>query len=123
MERALAMAPLPSEPEPAPVRARARKRPARRVARWDRAFPARPDSGLSSSLRCGICAGSDVLLDEVMHEGLLRLAQCRRCAHRWTERPREVDDVRDGTGALDVASPGWGGHFGADPDLLPDLPF
>lgn len=87
VERALATAPLPSEPDPAPVRARARRRPARRVARWERAYPARADSAPRPSLRCGVCAGSDVVVDEVMHDGLLRLALCRRCAHRWTQRP------------------------------------
>ena len=36
---------------------------------------------------CGVCGGHEVSLDEVLDAGVLRLAECERCGHRWTERP------------------------------------
>ncbi|MAG33311.1 MAG: hypothetical protein CL908_20740 [Deltaproteobacteria bacterium] len=37
---------------------------------------------------CPICRGTELVSDEVMQGGTLRLAECLHCAHRWTERPR-----------------------------------
>lgn len=99
VERALATAPLPSEPNPGPIRARVRKRSTSRVVHLARTWPTRRGSVPRHSLRCSICAGSDVLLDEVVHDGqLLRLGQCGRCSHRWTERPRDASGA-SGPGA------------------------
>jgi len=99
VERALATAPLPSEPNPGPIRARLPKRSTSRVVQLARTRPARRGSVPTPLLRCSICAGSDVLLDEVVHDGqLLRLGQCGRCSHRWTERPRDASDA-SGAGA------------------------
>ncbi len=36
---------------------------------------------------CRICGTHEVDLDEVLDAGVLRLAECERCGHRWTERP------------------------------------
>ena len=36
--------------------------------------------------RCAVCGGHEIECDEVLEGGVLRLATCRRCAHRWTER-------------------------------------
>lgn len=38
---------------------------------------------------CRVCRGRDVSVDQVVEWGLWRLAQCRRCDHRWTERAAE----------------------------------
>ncbi|MHA7837719.1 MAG: hypothetical protein ACX98W_09695 [bacterium] len=50
----------------------------------DRARLERPGR---TAARCRVCDGVDVVCDEVAHAGWLRLAHCRRCDHRWTERP------------------------------------
>lgn len=39
-----------------------------------------PDGG------CPVCRCGDIERDEVAHEGTLLLAECTRCAHRWTQR-------------------------------------
>jgi hypothetical protein len=36
---------------------------------------------------CRLCGAPDVDVDEVLEAGVLCLAECRRCDHRWTERP------------------------------------
>jgi hypothetical protein len=36
---------------------------------------------------CGLCGSHELDLDEVLDAGVLRLAACVRCGHRWTERP------------------------------------
>ena len=36
---------------------------------------------------CGLCGSCELDLDEVLDTGVLRLAACVRCGHRWTERP------------------------------------
>lgn len=36
-------------------------------------------------VRCLVCGSSEVRTDEVEHRGVLLLAECPRCAHRWTE--------------------------------------
>jgi hypothetical protein len=37
--------------------------------------------------RCLVCGSSEVRTDEVVERGVLLLAECPRCEHRWTERP------------------------------------
>jgi len=110
VERALATAPLPSEPNPGPIRARLPKRSTSRVVQLARTRPARRGSVPTPLLRCSICAGSDVLLDEVVHDGqLLRLGQCGRCSHRWTDRPRGVSGAGTGTRAGTGRTNDWVG--------------
>jgi hypothetical protein len=36
---------------------------------------------------CPVCGGREVARDEVADPGVLLLAACHRCDHRWTERP------------------------------------
>jgi hypothetical protein len=44
----------------------------------------RVGSGLDRRVRCGICGFSEVRTDEVVDRGVLFLAECPRCDHRWT---------------------------------------
>ncbi len=37
-------------------------------------------------LRCCICGFSEVRTDEVIDRGVLFLAECPRCEHRWTSQ-------------------------------------
>jgi len=46
-------------------------------------FPRRVDRTLA---RCGVCGFSEVRTDEVVDRGMILLAECPRCEHRWTER-------------------------------------
>jgi uncharacterized protein (DUF983 family) len=41
--------------------------------------------GLRSN--CPVCGGREVARDEVFDPGVLLLAACHHCDHRWTERP------------------------------------
>ena len=41
-------------------------------------------SSLNRRARCGICGFSEVRTDEVVDRGVLFLAKCPRCDHRWT---------------------------------------
>lgn len=34
--------------------------------------------------RCLVCGFSEVRTDEVAHRGVVLLAECARCQHRWT---------------------------------------
>jgi hypothetical protein len=36
---------------------------------------------------CALCGGCEIERDEVLDAGVLGLAECTRCHHRWTERP------------------------------------
>ena len=36
-------------------------------------------------VRCLVCGSSEVRTDEVNHRGVLLLAECPHCRHRWTE--------------------------------------
>ena len=36
--------------------------------------------------RCGICGYSEVRTDEVVDRGVMFLAECPRCEHRWTSQ-------------------------------------
>jgi hypothetical protein len=35
---------------------------------------------------CAVCGSGELDVDEVLDAGVLRLGECRRCRHRWTER-------------------------------------
>jgi len=37
--------------------------------------------------RCLVCGFTEIRTDEVLDRGLVLLAECPRCEHRWTERP------------------------------------
>ena len=37
-------------------------------------------------VRCLVCGSSEVRSDEVVDRGLVFLAECPRCEHRWTSR-------------------------------------
>lgn len=39
--------------------------------------------------RCLVCGFSEVRTDEVIDRGLVLLAECQRCRHRWTEQATE----------------------------------
>ncbi len=45
------------------------------------------DRPLRTLSRCLVCGSSEVRTDEVIDRGLVLLAECPRCDHRWTERP------------------------------------
>jgi len=64
---------------------------------------------------CAVCHGTEIVFDEVFDGGVLLLAECRRCEHRWTSRARPIArrprqaQVRAGRrvgGAVEVAEPG-----------------
>jgi hypothetical protein len=40
-----------------------------------------------SLTRCLVCGFTEIRTDEVMEGGVVLLAECPRCDHRWTERP------------------------------------
>jgi len=40
---------------------------------------------LRTLVRCRVCGSLEVRTDEVVDRGLLLLAECPRCEHRWTE--------------------------------------
>jgi hypothetical protein len=43
-------------------------------------------ASFSRRLRCCICGFSEVRTDEVIDRGVLFLAECPRCEHRWTSQ-------------------------------------
>jgi hypothetical protein len=43
--------------------------------------------------RCRVCGSAEVRTDEVVDRGLVLLAECRRCEHRWTDE-RSAGGVR-----------------------------
>lgn len=47
-----------------------------------------PVSPRAAGPACSVCGSRRVLLDEVLETGVLGLAQCARCDHRWTWRPQ-----------------------------------
>jgi hypothetical protein len=53
-----------------------------------RGFEPGAEPAVLAGPRCAVCHGTDVVLDEVFHGGVLLLAECRRCEHRWTSRAR-----------------------------------
>ncbi len=53
--------------------------------------------------RCLVCGGSEIRTDEVVDRGLVFLAECARCEHRWTSwgpNPPALVRVRTALGAL-----------------------
>jgi hypothetical protein len=43
-------------------------------------------SALRTVTRCLVCGFTEVRTDEVVDRGVVLLAECPRCDHRWTER-------------------------------------
>jgi hypothetical protein len=58
-------------------------------------------SSLNRRARCGICGFSEVRTDEVVDRGVLFLAECPRCDHRWTS-PEPI--AADSTAAPSLAT-------------------
>lgn len=62
----------------------------------DRNFPQRPSAAHElcaperSVQRCGVCGFREVRTDEVFDRGIVLLAECGRCRHRWTTRAPAV---------------------------------
>ena len=56
-----------------------------------------PIRGMSRS-RCLVCGFAEVRTDEVIDRGLILLAECPRCEHRWTSK------ASTGRGPLSVRS-------------------
>ena len=54
----------------------------------------RATSGAGARSRCGVCGCTAVAVDEVAVDGGMLLGECPRCAHRWTLRLRDPDEVR-----------------------------
>ena len=52
-------------------------------------------------IRCLVCGSSEVRTDEVIERGVVFLAECPRCEHRWTEHapPARPGAVRRAEGA------------------------
>lgn len=85
-------------------RARLREREAAERERVERVLARGPrevarreapqEERLEPRLACRLCGGSDVSCDEVFEQGGVRLACCRRCDHRWTERLARPSVVR-----------------------------
>jgi len=45
-------------------------------------------------VRCRICGFSEVRIDEALDRGVIFLAECPRCEHRWTsQEPIAVDSA------------------------------
>jgi hypothetical protein len=83
VEKMLATAPIPLEsPSEMPIEA---------SVAWDAPLELRPNraprslQGLTPR-GCPVCGGKRVVCDEVIQLGTLRLSECLRCEHRWTER-------------------------------------
>ncbi len=60
-------------------------------------------------IRCLVCGSSEVRTDEVHHRGVLLLADCPRCQHRWTEEsvpalPASAQLLRTERGRREVAA-------------------
>ena len=51
-------------------------------------------AALPSAIPCQVCGSQEVVVDEVLERGVLALAECARCAFRWTWRPQRVSVVR-----------------------------
>jgi hypothetical protein len=44
-------------------------------------------SALRTMTRCLVCGFTEIRTDEVVDRGVVLLAECPRCDHRWTEWP------------------------------------
>ena len=54
--------------------------------------------------RCLVCGFAEVRTDEVVDRGVVFLAECPRCEHRWTARAPTVPRPALGRVAREVAS-------------------
>lgn len=55
-------------------------------------------------IRCLVCGFSEVRTDEVVDRGVVFLAECPRCEHRWTRpQPQPALAVRRRREVLDAA--------------------
>jgi hypothetical protein len=45
------------------------------------------ERALRTTTRCLVCGFTEVRTDEVVDRGVVLLAECPRCDHRWTARP------------------------------------
>ena len=51
-------------------------------------------TALRTLTRCLVCGFSEVRTDEVIDRGVVLLAECPRCRHRWTEpRPAAAEGL------------------------------
>ncbi len=80
VERALAAVPGPLETDESEAAAFVDRPPSDASE-----APPAPLHALSPA-SCPICGGRRIACDEVMQLGTLRLSECLRCDHRWTER-------------------------------------
>ena len=53
--------------------------------------------------RCLVCGCAEVRTDEVLDRGVLLLAECPRCEHRWTEHRAQVVRVCPAARAVHAA--------------------
>ena len=57
-----------------------------------------------TSTRCLVCGSGEVGTDEVIDRGLVFLAECPRCEHRWTQARALSGSVRPvARGRLDAS--------------------
>jgi len=59
---------------------------------------------VARALGCPLCGAAEVARDEVLDVGVLLLAACPRCDHRWTERPLRSVATRGVAGGTTVAA-------------------
>jgi hypothetical protein len=59
---------------------------------------------LRTLTRCLVCGFAEVRTDEVIERGVVLLAECPRCEHRWISRGPPIPDP-DGPRAAKVRSP------------------
>ena len=55
--------------------------------------------------RCRVCGSAEVRTDEVVDRGLVLLAECRRCEHRWTDAAPEGWPRRVAPGVVREVAP------------------
>ncbi len=48
-----------------------------------------PTRNALARVGCPVCGATQIVSDEVMQLGTLRLSECSRCDHRWTQRSRD----------------------------------
>ena len=61
-------------------------------------------SGADTSQPCAVCGCARIRTDEVLDQGLWRLAECGRCQHRWTEGPYAAPSLAPARGRPEVAA-------------------
>lgn len=60
---------------------------------------------LRTLTRCLVCGSAEVRTDEVVDRGLVFLAECARCEHRWTRRGAEPTPRPPASRVLRVPAP------------------